>query len=505
METLPLSNWLESELGLPPLFIVGILQPLVIFSVMFLLREVALFVGLRRWPTPDQKKWVRRVSLYLTVLVGIAFVGIFWRLLSFDWLHGHLAGLAPTSRLETYLRGGINGIVATAVLFFSWSVIRRSDRYLEGKLDKWSSSSEAIRFQGAALLSRQALGNGVRVALRVATWLSIATTLYAYVPLMMSFFPLTQPYADKLLPYVSGPVQVVLLGVLGYVPRLLTLVVILVLMRLVLKLTKTFMNAIGRDEVKIPGFDSEWAEPTFRLVRIGIYLLTVIISYPYLPGSGSEIFKGFSVFIGALITLGSSAAINNIISGIVLTYTRSFRVGDRVRIGGTLGDVNQKGLFVTRVQTLEGEMITVPNGKVLASEVANLSEAVKEDGLSVVVSVGIGYDVDWRRVHELMQEAASKTPGIESEPAPIVLQTALGDYAVSYVLIGKTLEPERLRVVKSELMKYVLDVFNREGVEIMTPSVSALRDGNQPAIPASYDPSPVSMPGLSFLAANRSS
>jgi small-conductance mechanosensitive channel len=225
-------------------------------------------------------------------------------------------------------------------------------------------------------------------------------------------------------------------------------------------------------------------------------LVGLMISYPYLPGAGSEIFKGFSIFVGALVTLGSTAAINNVISGIVLTYTRAFRVGDRVQIGDTLGDILEKKLFVTRMKTLENEEITMPNGMVLGGSITNLSAAQNNQGLALRVSAGIGYDVDWRQVQELMKEGASQTPGVLSEPEPFVLETELGDFAVSYTLFAHTDDPKRARFTAAHLRRNILDVFNREGIEIMTPSVASVRDGNQPAIPQSYDPKPFSIPGI---------
>jgi small-conductance mechanosensitive channel len=183
----------------------------------------------------------------------------------------------------------------------------------------------------------------------------------------------------------------------------------------------------------------------------------------------------------------------------VLTYTRSFRVGDRVKIGEILGDITEKGLFVTRLHTWSNETVTLPNGKVLASEVINLSIAAKETGLSVLVTAGIGYDVDWRKVHDLMKEAARITPGIEEQPEPFVLQTALGDYAISYLLVGKTMEPKRERFIASDLRANLLDIFNKAGIEIMTPSVTSIRDANKPSIPDEWEPKPFKIPGISVF------
>ena len=259
------------------------------------------------------------------------------------------------------------------------------------------------------------------------------------------------------------------------------------------------MSSVEKEEIRLPGFDADWAIPTYRLIRGISWLFGVMICYPYLPGAGSEIFRGFSIFVGALVTLGSSAAINNIISGVVLTYTRAFRIGDHVQIGNTLGDIVEKKLFVTRVRTVWNEEVTLPNGTVLGGSITNLSAAAKSKGLALRVSVGIGYDVDWRQIHELMREAAQQTPGILSEPEPQVLETELGDFAVNYTLVAFTDDAPNARMISAVLRRNLLDVFNTKGVEIMTPSVSAVRDGNQPAIPADYDPKPLSNPGIQLF------
>ena len=196
------------------------------------------------------------------------------------------------------------------------------------------------------------------------------------------------------------------------------------------------------------------------------------------------------------MTLGSSAAINNIISGVVLTYTRAFRVGDRVQIGNTLGDIVEKKLFVTRVRTLDNDEVTLPNGMVLGGSISNLTAATKSGGLALRISAWIGYDVDWRTVHELLKKAALQTPHILSDPEPFVVETELGDYAVSYTLIAFTEAPEKARLTRAAVRRNALDLFNADGIEIMTPSVSALRDGNQPAIPRDFNPKPFQLPGF---------
>jgi small-conductance mechanosensitive channel len=236
------------------------------------------------------------------------------------------------------------------------------------------------------------------------------------------------------------------------------------------------------------------------LIRIVAVLATVMIVYPFLPGSGSEVFRGFSLFAGALFTLGASSSVTNIIAGVILTYTRSFRVGDRIQLGGAFGDVLAKGLFVTRIRTPLNEEVTIPNSVAMGGRVVNYSAAQATSGLVLTVRAGIGYDVDWRRVHELMKKAAEETDNVLGDPEPFVLQESLGDYAVVYELRAHTDDPMANIQTQSDLRRNVLDAFNRAGVEIMTPAVNAVRNSVEPTIPAEYvdetTPSALRMLGL---------
>ena len=213
-----------------------------------------------------------------------------------------------------------------------------------------------------------------------------------------------------------------------------------------------------------------------------------MVSYPYLPGASSQFFQGFSVFFGALVTFGSAGIISNIVAGIVLTYTKSFRIGDMVKIGDAVGVMLEKTIFVVRLRNARNEEITLPSSSVLSSSVTNFSARARTDGLVLTVSAGIGYDVDWRTVHRLMLEAATRTEHIRSEPAPRVWQNSLGDYAVNYELRAATDRPEVMFDTRSKLTQNVLDAFNRAGVEIMTPSILAHRDASTLAVPGEQYP-----------------
>jgi small-conductance mechanosensitive channel len=233
-------------------------------------------------------------------------------------------------------------------------------------------------------------------------------------------------------------------------------------------------------------------------MKVVVVMATIMLVYPFLPGAGSEVFKGFSLFVAAMFTLGASSSVSNMISGIILTYTRSFRLGDRIHVGGTTGDVIMRGLFVTRLRTIYNEEVTVPNNVALGGRVVNYTAGVKAGGLALGVTAGIGYDVDWRQVHELMKSAARATDDVLDDPEPIVLQSDLGDFAVAYELMAWTDDASQMARTRSALRQNVLNQFNEAGVEIMTPVVNAVRNSVEPAIPKSYSAEPTP-PALRFL------
>jgi small-conductance mechanosensitive channel len=224
-------------------------------------------------------------------------------------------------------------------------------------------------------------------------------------------------------------------------------------------------------------------------------MFALVMAFPYLPGSESEAFKGVSIFLGVLFSLGSTSAVANVVAGLILNYTRAFSIGDRVRIGDVEGDVIFKTLLVTHIRTVKNVEITLPNSTVLGGAVHNFSMAAKESPLILHTSITIGYDAPWRRVHELLISAAQSTQYILSNPPPFVLQTALNDFYVSYQINAYTDHPHEMARIYSELHQNIQDKFNEGGVEIMSPHYSQLRDGNTTTIPESYRPEDYTAPG----------
>jgi small-conductance mechanosensitive channel len=324
---------------------------------------------------------------------------------------------------------------------------------------------------------------GLNVLNRAFRVVSVTIVLIIFLPVAFRFFPRTALAVDALLDYFGAPIRDIAQAVVAYVPNLAYLAVITALAWVVIRILRYLSDTLTDGTLVIPGFEPEWADPTYKLTRALFLGFVLMVSFPYLPGANSQFFQGFSLFLGALFTLGSSGAISNIVAGVVLTYTSSFRPGDLVEIEGSTGIVVGKSLLVTRLRTPRNEEITIPNGRVMTGTIQNFSAKAAERRLVLTVSAGIGYDVDWRRVHELLIGAAQKTERVLDDPPPRVLQTALGDFAVNYELRAWTDHPEQMIGVTSDLRRNVLDAFNSAGVEIMTPNVHALRDASGLAVP----------------------
>jgi len=328
-------------------------------------------------------------------------------------------------------------------------------------------------------------------------WFRILTTvLFVYVWLLyaLSQFPWTRGISSAILGYLLDPVRDFGAAILTALPDIFVLAVITLITRYAIKTVRYFFDEVERGRVVLPGFYADWAIPTFKIVRFFLLAFALTVAFPYIPGSKSEAFKGVSIFLGVLFSLGSTSTIANVMGGLTLTYMRAFKVGDRVRIGDTVGDVIDQTLLVTHVRTIKNEDVTVPNSMVLNAHIVNYSARAKEEGLILHTAVTIGYDAPWRTVHELLIEAARKTPYVLVEPKPFVLQTALNDFYVTYELNAHTDDPQQMVNTYSALHRNIQDTFNEAGVEIMSPHYAQLRDGNKTAIPDSYLP-PDYVPG----------
>jgi small-conductance mechanosensitive channel len=364
---------------------------------------------------------------------------------------------------------------------------------------------KGLRFRGYQLIDSKHELQAALFLLEVFRWFLILLSLYIMLPLLFSVFPWTKGIAETLISWITTPLKRVFHGIINYLPNFFTILVIGGITHYAIRLLKFIANEIATEELTIPGFYPDWANPTFTLVRVLLYAFSFIIIFPYLPGSDSPIFQGVSVFLGLLFSLGSSSAISNAVAGFVITYMRPFKVGDRIKIGEITGDVIEKTLLVTRVRTIKNEDITIPNSSVLSGHTVNYTTTAKELGLILHSTVTIGYDVPWKQVHQLLIDAASATKGviIDENRKPFVLQTSLDDFYVSYQINAYTEQSHSMAATYSDLHQNIQDKFNEAGVEIMSPHYGAARDGNTMAIPSNYLPKDYKSPAFNIQVDNK--
>jgi small-conductance mechanosensitive channel len=160
-------------------------------------------------------------------------------------------------------------------------------------------------------------------------------------------------------------------------------------------------------------------------------------------------------------------------------------VGDRVRIGSSVGDVIAMRMQVTHLRSFKNEEIIIPNSQILGAEVMNFSSLSKNGGLILHTEVGIGYETPWRQVEAMLLMAADRTEGLAKQPPPFVFEKALGDFAVVYEINAYTENVKAMAALYAELHRQILDVFNEYGVQIMTPAYEG--DTPEPKVVAKKD------------------
>ena len=332
-----------------------------------------------------------------------------------------------------------------------------------------TESSKGLHFRNYEILSPRQL----RILLiRLLKWFHIAVFFILFgtsVSLIFSIFPATEHWAYQLLHWIVVPLKDLGNSLFHYIPNLLRIAVILILGKYIDKLLRYFSIEIQRERLKIKGFHTDWANPTYHLVRICLIAFVIIMIFPYLPGSDTSAFRGISVFFGVLLSLGSSSAIANTIAGFIITYMRPFQVGDWIKVNEVIGEVIEKTALVTRLRTINNEDITVPNSMILTSKTTNYTSCSQEKGLIVNAEVYVKYTVSFELVNELMIKAALQTEGIVASPKPYVFKNALKETNVLYQLNAFTRHPERMYFIKSDLNENILRVFAEAGIDLMTP------------------------------------
>lgn len=379
---------------------------------------------------------------------------------------------------------GILGLLALAlVIWLVGKAFRMALSSLEKNKEKLLKN---FSYKDYTFLSAEQEMRGIVMIINVLRWVVNVVLVYLALSVIFSIFPMTRSWANLLLDYVRRPIIAILIAVKDFLPNLFTIIVIVLVMRYFIKFVKYIFQEIDAEKLKIPDFHADWAMPTYGIVRVLLYAFMLVLIFPYLPGSDSNVFRGVSVFIGLLISFGSSSAISNMVAGLVITYMRPFKIGDRIKIGDISGSVVEKNLLVTRLQTIKNEEITIPNSTLLSSNTMNYSAMAHKEGLLIHTTITIGYDVPWRIMHQTLITAAKKTSCIKESPEPFVIQTALEDFYVAYQINAYTADARKMVLILSELHQNIQDECNARGIEIMSPHYRAMRDGNTSTIPSEY-------------------
>jgi small-conductance mechanosensitive channel len=360
-----------------------------------------------------------------------------------------------------WLRGGAVALAVLAGWLLVGWLAGQAHRRLEPR-----ASSDAEEDGLAATTYLRVFARRVGVA---AVWLLAAGLSLAGVVLLLEAFPWTAPWGDRLLAAVRHLGGWLVGGTMAALPGLLTVLVIVLVARAVQDAVSLFMQHVQSGRLRVPFLHPETVGATRRLLNVGVWGLALAVAYPFLPGSGSDAFKGLSVLFGLMITLGSTGVVTQLMSGLVVVYSRSLKKGDFVAVDGIEGVVSEVGALAVKITTMRNEEITVPNAVITGTPIRNYSKLGGQQGTLVSTKVTIGYDAPWRKVHALLVDAALATPGLRQQPAPFVCQRALSDFYVEYELFAHIDRPLERVPILSALHAAIQDEFNRHGVQIMSP------------------------------------
>ncbi len=365
----------------------------------------------------------------------------------------------------------VNALAATAILAFGWWGLGWIFKKLDAAFERrYKARVKDVTIHKVSVLQSHQIWAGYRGTVKFIWLFLLLVLLYAYLNFVLRLYPWTAYLGKQLLTILFDPLRIIGKGIVATIPDIFFLVILIALFRYLLKFGRLIFANLAEGTVTFKGFDQEWAWPTYRIFRALIIAFAVVMAYPHIPGSNSNAFKGVTLFLGVLLSLGSTSVIGNIIAGYSLVYRRAFRVGDRIRVNEHLGDVIERRLLVTHLRSLKNEEIIVPNSEILNHPVINYSSLAKQQGLILHTTVGIGYETPWRQVEAMLVDAVGQTPGLLKNPPPFVLQPSLGDFCVSYELNAYCDNPHEMMELYSRLNQNILDVFNEHGVQIMTPA-----------------------------------
>ena len=372
------------------------------------------------------------------------------------------------------LRAGLEATGATLLLLLLLWGIRAADRVAERRLVEVASERlRRVPIGDSHVLQASRLLELTQRLVAFVAILAAAFVVYSWLTFVLRRFPYTRPWGESMREFLLSTVSHLALGFAHALPGLFTVAIIFLITRFFIRLINALFAGVENRRFTLPWVYPETAQPTKRLVNGLLWLFALIVAYPYLPGSGTDAFKGISVFVGLIISLGSSGVVNQVMSSFMITYSRALRLGDYVRVGEIEGTVTHVGMLSTKVKTPRREEITIPNAVLVSSTTTNFSKFAESEGVYAPTSVTIGYDVPWRQVEALLLMAAERTPGVRREPKPVVFQTALQDFYVQYTLLVSFERHDQRGPILNALHANIQDAFNEYGVQIMSPNYEA--------------------------------
>jgi small-conductance mechanosensitive channel len=389
--------------------------------------------------------------------------------------------------LVTVFLGSYYVLILTVVLLLAMQGIGLAHAFADKRIEAWQDRLRESTKSGETN-PRFHAGRILRLVNRLFRNAVVIVLLLLYFGIGFSVFPRTKVISGVLREILGPPLEDAVRAVEHYLPKLGYLVVILFIGWIFLHAMRSIFASIKNATIVFERFPPDWVDPTYKLCRTILLLFILMVSFPYLPGSDLPFFRSFSLFVGALVTIGSGGTVGNLLAGVLLIYTRAFRVGEVVSIDGVYGKVTERTLLTTRLMTMGNEQVTIPNSKILTGAVTNYSAHGQGQGVAVTVTATIGYDVDWRTVHKLLIEGASRTKQIITDPAPKVLEQAFGNYSVEYQLRAWTNTSEGIFDTHADLRRNILDAFAEAGIEIMTPTILSHRDASELAVPTNRFP-----------------
>ncbi len=342
-------------------------------------------------------------------------------------------------------------------------IIEAAERLTEKRFTQVEEATKSV-------VRGQAVAPLVGFVVNVVLWIGYLFLLYYYLSFVLLSFAETRPFAEVLLTYISEPMINLIWGFVAYLPNFVTLVIIAMVTRYMIKGLRLFMDNVEAGTFEWRNFEPHWVTPTFNIGRAAMIAVAIVFAYPYIPGSDSRAFQGLTILAGIMVSLGSNTVISNMMAGLFVIYRRSTNVGDRIKVGEQVGDVVEIRLMETLIKSIKNEMVSIPNAQLLNSEVVNYSRKIDGRGLLLHTTVGIGYEEPQEKVEAMLIEAANRTASLRKSPNPFVLCTALADYAINYQINAFTTRGSRMPQILSDLHFNILTVFNENNVQIMTPS-----------------------------------